>query len=133
VKQQFIKLSPSSYKVELDTFHPAKLQIYCIPYHNSSIVLFQYGQSASFYWCLAPPSKAHDQIFITVRHLRSSCCGAPSLMRERVCNLRVQFAVTLRFKSHRTHDHILLPHSLFVASYDSQSYGGDIPTRLHKR
>jgi hypothetical protein len=52
---------------------------------------------------VGPPSGAPDQIFITVGHLRSSCCG-------RVCNLIVQFAVTLRSKSHRTHDHILLSH-----------------------
>jgi hypothetical protein len=30
-----------------------------------------------------PPSGAHDQIFFTVGHLRSLCCGAPSLMRGR--------------------------------------------------
>jgi hypothetical protein len=65
-------------------------------------------------------------------------------------------AITLGSKSHRTQDHILLSHlrlpnlegqisprnrvaqlypralgSLFVASYDSQDYGGDILTRLH--
>jgi hypothetical protein len=51
---------------------------------------------------------AHDQIFITVGHLRSSCCGAPFLTRGQVCNLLVQFAVTLGPKSCRTHGHILL-------------------------
>jgi hypothetical protein len=85
---------------------------------------------------VGPPSEAHDQIFITVKHLRSLCCGMSSLTIGRVCNLLVQFAVTLRSKSHRTHDHILLSHlrllgSLFVASYDSQDYGGGILTRLH--
>jgi hypothetical protein len=55
-------------------------------------------------------SVAHDQIFITVGHLRSSCCGAPSLTRGRVCNLLAQFAVTIGPKSRRTHDHILLSH-----------------------
>jgi hypothetical protein len=30
--------------------------------------------------------EAHDEIFITIRHLRSSCCGAPSRTRGRLCN-----------------------------------------------
>jgi hypothetical protein len=34
-----------------------------------------------------PPSGAHDQIFITVWQLQSCYCGAPSLMRGRVCLL----------------------------------------------
>jgi hypothetical protein len=55
-------------------------------------------------------SVAHDQIFITVGHLQSSCCGVPSLTRGRVCTLLIQFAVTLRSNSRRTHDHILLSH-----------------------
>jgi hypothetical protein len=67
------------------------------------------------------PSGAHGQIFITVGHLRSSRCAAPCLTRGRVCNLLVQFAVTLRSKSRRTHNHILQSHlrllgSPFVAS-----------------
>jgi hypothetical protein len=45
------------------------------------------------------PSGAHDQIFISVGHLRSSCGGAPCLTRGRVRNLLVQFAVTLRSNS----------------------------------
>jgi hypothetical protein len=53
---------------------------------------------------------ATDGLFITVGHLRPSCCGAPSLTRGRVCNLIVQFTVTLLSKSRRTHDHILLYH-----------------------
>jgi hypothetical protein len=59
---------------------------------------------------VGPSSGTHDQIFITVGHLSSSCCGAPCLTRGRVCNLLVQFAVALRSKSRRTHDHILLSH-----------------------
>jgi hypothetical protein len=51
-------------------------------------------------------SGAHDRIFITVGWLWTSC----RLTRRRVCNLLVQFAVTLRSKSLRTHDHILLSH-----------------------
>jgi hypothetical protein len=42
------------------------------------------GQSVSKSWCRAP-SGAHDQIFITVWHLRSCLRGAPSLTRGRVC------------------------------------------------
>jgi hypothetical protein len=56
------------------------------------------------------PYGVHDQISITVIHLRSSCCGLPSLTRGWVCNLLVQFAVTLQSKSHITQDHILLSH-----------------------
>jgi hypothetical protein len=63
---------------------------------------------------VGPSFRAHDQIFIIVGHLRSSCWGAPSLTRGRVCNLLVQFAVTLRSKSCRTRDillcHLTLPH-----------------------
>jgi hypothetical protein len=44
------------------------------------------GQSVSQSWCRAP-SVAHDQIFITVWQLQSCFCGAPSLMRGRVCLL----------------------------------------------
>jgi hypothetical protein len=84
---------------------------------------------------VGPPSGAHDQIFITVGHLLSSCFGAPSLTRGRVCNLLIQFAVTLRSKSRRTHDHTLLPHlrllvSLFIASYDSQGYASKSKSKL---
>jgi hypothetical protein len=74
--------------------------------------------------------------------------------------LALVIAVIVRSESDGTHDHILLPHiqdsnlegqvpifisprnrvaqlylqelgSLFVASYDSQGYGGGIRTRLH--
>jgi hypothetical protein len=67
------------------------------------------------------PSGSHDQILATVRHLLSSCCGTPSLTRGRVCNLLLQFAVNLRSKSCRTHDHILLSRlRLYVTvSYDT--------------
>jgi hypothetical protein len=107
---------------------------------------------------VGPTSGARDQICISVEYLRSSCCGAPSLTRGRVCNLLVQFFVSLRSKSHRTHDHISLSHlrlpqlvvlrpcvyiprntvvqfypralgSLLISSYDSQGYGGGILTR----
>jgi hypothetical protein len=68
------------------------------------------GQSVSSSWYRAPPFGAHDQIFISVGHLRSSSCVAPSLTRRRVCNLFVQFSVTLQSKSRRTNDCILLSH-----------------------
>jgi hypothetical protein len=81
------------------------------------------------------PGGTYEQIFITVGYLRSLCCGAPSLTRALVCNVLAQFAVILRFKSRRTHEHILLSHlrtlgSHFVAFYGSQGYGGGIITRL---
>jgi hypothetical protein len=101
---------------------------------------------------VGPSSEAHDQIFITVGHLRCSGCGAPSLTRGRVCN--VQFAVTLGFKSleftitcycfiwdslnlegqvPEQDDPVISPGTrfpFFVASYDSQDYGGGILTPL---
>jgi hypothetical protein len=46
------------------------------------------GQS----WCRAP-SGAHDQIYITIRQLRSCFCGAPSLTREQVCLLYMLLAL----------------------------------------
>jgi hypothetical protein len=46
--------------------------------------------------------------FITVRHLRPSCCGASFLTRGRVCNLLLQITVTLVSKFRRTDDPILL-------------------------
>jgi hypothetical protein len=76
------------------------------------------------------------QTSIADGHSLPSCCGAPSLTRGRVCNLLVQFSISLRSKSNRTHNHILISclkllGSLFVASYDSQGHGGGIQTRLH--
>jgi hypothetical protein len=46
--------------------------------------------SASLSWYLAP-----NQICITVGHLQSSYCGAPSLTRGWVCNLLLKSAVTI--------------------------------------
>jgi hypothetical protein len=61
-----------------------------------------------------------------------------SLMRGWVCRLQLLLphasAVILRFGSPGTHDHILLSQIrdfLFVASYDSQGYGGGIRPRLN--
>jgi hypothetical protein len=52
---------------------------------------------------------AHDQVFITVSHLRSSFCGAPSLTRGRVCLLYMLLAfassVFLGLESLGTRDH----------------------------
>jgi hypothetical protein len=89
----------------------------------------------------------------SVWQLGVSWCGAPSLTRGRVCNLVLQFAVSLGSKSRRTHGHILLSHlrlpkpggpgpriyiplkqgGLSVAFYDKQSYGGGILSYLHTR
>jgi hypothetical protein len=63
-------------------------------------------QSASPSWCRGPWWGFY--FFITVGRLRSSCWGAPSLMRGRICNISLQFAVTLRSKSRRADGHILL-------------------------
>jgi hypothetical protein len=105
--------------------------LFCALHCPSSSYFVTDGQLASPSRCQAP-----RQIFITVGHLCSSYFGAPSLTRGQVCNLFVQFTVTLRSKSRRTHDHILLSHlrllnSLFVSSYDSQGYGRGIVAHLH--
>jgi hypothetical protein len=82
-----------------------------------------------------------DDAILIFRHLCFCSYGAPCLTRRRVSNLIIQVLlgisspVTLRPKSHRTLDHILLSHlrlgSLYVTSYISQGYGGGILSRLH--
>jgi hypothetical protein len=76
-----------------------------------------------------------------LRYMQFSSFGTPSQTRGQVCNFAIQLllglatSVTLRSKSHRTRDCILLPHlgpgSLSVAPYDSKSYGGIILTLLY--
>jgi hypothetical protein len=83
-------------------------------------------------------SGAYDQNFATVRQLRVCWCGELSLTRGQVCRLQLLLAlasaVILGSESRVTPDHILLTQIrdfLFVASYDSQGYGGGIRPRLH--
>jgi hypothetical protein len=77
---------------------------------NVKVMLRPTGQSASLYWYQAPPG-AQDQIFVAVRQLRVSWCGAPSLMKWRVCRLQLLLslarAVNLGSESRGTRDHIL--------------------------
>jgi hypothetical protein len=95
-------------------------------------------------------SGAYDQIFIAVRQLPVCWCGALFLMRERVCRLRLLLvlasAVILGSESRRIVTIFYCVRfetpptwrsrspqalaSFFVASYDSQRYGGGIRTRL---
>jgi hypothetical protein len=96
------------------------------------------GQSASLSWNKAPiwglrPDFCYCQ---TVAGL--FMWGALSLTRGRVCRLQLLLAlasaVILGSESRGARDHILLPQIrdfLFVASYDSQGYGGGIRPRLH--
>jgi hypothetical protein len=91
--------------------------------------------------CVKHSSVAQDQIFITVRQLQVCWCGAPSLMRARVCRLQLLLATTLRSltrgqvyrlqlllatilesKSHRTYDHILL-----FQIWDFSNLEGQVP------
>jgi hypothetical protein len=62
-------------------------------------------------WCRAS-SATHDQIFITLWHLRLWFCGAPSLTRGRVCILYMLLVlasvVFLGSESLGTRDHLLL-------------------------
>jgi hypothetical protein len=83
------------------------------------------SQCSSLSWC-QPAFWAQDQIFVTVRHFRVCCCGAPSLMRGRVCRLQLLLvlasAVILGSDSRGTHDHILL----FQIQY-SPNLEGQVP------
>jgi hypothetical protein len=78
------------------------------------------------------PSGAYDQILITVRQLRVCWSGALSLTGGRVCRLRLLLAlssaVILESESILLYQ---IRYLLFVASYDSQGYGGGIRHLLH--
>jgi hypothetical protein len=94
------------------------------------------GRSVSKSWCRAP-SGSHDQIRITVWHLRSCFYGAPSLTRGRACLLYMLLvlasAVFLGSESLGTQTifyGLRFETSLFVASYDSQGHGGGIRPRF---
>jgi hypothetical protein len=95
--------------------------------------------SRPVYLRIKRPFGAYDQIFIIVRQLRVGWCWALlSLTRGRVCRLQLLLAlasaVILGSESRGTRDHILLSQIrdfLFVASCDSQGYGGGILPRLH--
>jgi hypothetical protein len=118
------------------------------------------GQLASLSVCRAPIWSPWPDFKFSVWRLRVSWCGAPSLTRGWVCNLLVQSlldlarAVTLGSMSRRTQPYftvsfesprIYCPQEQggpvtslgtgfpFVASYDSQGYGGGILTCLHTR
>jgi hypothetical protein len=82
-------------------------------------------------------SVAYGQIFIIARLLRVCWCGAHTLTRGRVCHLQLLpvlvSTIILSSESRETCYHILLSQIrvfLFVASYDSQGYGGGIRPRL---
>jgi hypothetical protein len=84
------------------------------------------GQIVSQSRCRAP-SGAHDQIFITVLHLWSCFCGAPSLTRRRVCLLHMLLAlasaVFLGSECLGTRDHI-------VTCWASHATNGFTPSRV---
>jgi hypothetical protein len=84
------------------------------------------------------PSGAYDHIFINVRQLRVSWCGALSLTRGRVCRLQLFLSSSAQSFSGPSPVWVVtifyclrFETFLFVASYDSQGYGGGIRFRLH--
>jgi hypothetical protein len=81
------------------------------------------------------PSGNYDQIFITVRQLMVCWRWALSLTRGRVCRLQLLLALASAdiFGSDSHGTRLRFETSLFVASYDSQGYGGSIRPRLHTR
>jgi hypothetical protein len=77
------------------------------------------------------PSTAYDQIFMTFRQLHVWWCGALSLTRGQVCRLPLLLASPAQsFSGPRPLGLVTIFYclrfetSLFVASYDSQGYGG---------
>jgi hypothetical protein len=80
-----------------------------VTFLSSSSYIATDSLSPNLFWCWAPIRSLRSHC-ITVEHLRSSCFESPSLTRGRVCNLLVQYTVTLWSKSCRTHYHILLSH-----------------------
>jgi hypothetical protein len=85
-----------------------------LPYEWTTIQSLMSRPTVSRSVCLGikHPSEAYDQIFITVRQLRVSWHGAPSLTRGRVCRLQLMLAfasaVILGSESLGTGDHIIL-------------------------
>jgi hypothetical protein len=98
------------------------------------------GQSASLSWYQA---NIWDQrtIFLSLsRKLYSDIWGfllAWGVLSDERTGLYFAVHIAQWSQSRRTHNHILLSlltlGSLFVASYESQGYGGGILTRLHTR
>jgi hypothetical protein len=132
----FVLWSPTTRRATVEVFHPTSTRdVHYVSQSQSHITTD--CQSISRSWCRAP-SGAHDLMFVNHWQLRSCFSGAPSLMRGRVCLLYMLLALasvvflcpsplalvtifySLRFET-----------SLFVASYDSEGYGGGIRTRLH--
>jgi hypothetical protein len=84
--------------------------------------------------CVEPHLGLMTRFFMYLLWKLQSCqYGAPSLTRGRVCRFNLEGQVPV-FMSPKNRVVWLYPQalaSLFVASYDSQSYGGSIRPRLH--
>jgi hypothetical protein len=111
--------------------------LFCIFFRVKVTFRLTVSQSVSKSWCQAT-SGAHDQIFLTLWQLQPCFCGAPFVTRRRICLLYMLLSLAGAFflgsESVGTRDHIFLSQIWdfpFVASYDSQGYGGGIRPRLH--
>jgi hypothetical protein len=85
---------------------------------------------------IGPPIGTFDQILVAlllfVWQLRYSAFNASSLTRKRVCSLQCNHSLVRAVtpNNYTLPSHLRLG-SLFVASYESQGYGGSILSRLH--
>jgi hypothetical protein len=74
------------------------------------------------------------EIFITVGHLRSSCRGAPSLTRRRVCNLLVQFAYSsVQVPQKWPHLTVSFETIFYCLIRDSPNLEGQVPVLISPR